>query len=94
MKQLNLPVINLKISHPLIDYFQYDNYIHEQSKNKTLKQSSKHKTKQIFTCKFSASPTNFQTLTKQSSLTDASKPCSLQSIALIHLACAEIEPQI
>jgi len=92
MKQLNLLVINSKISHPLIDYSQYDNYIHEKSRNITLKSSSSISKEN--TCKFSASPNNFQTLTKQSSPTDASKPCSLQSIALIHLACAEMEPQI
>jgi hypothetical protein len=46
------------------------------------------------TCKFSASPDNFQTLTKQSSLAEATKPSLLQSIALIHLACAAIEPHI
>jgi hypothetical protein len=61
-------------------------------KNITLKPSSSNSKQN--TCKFSPSPNNFQTLTKQSSLTDASKPCSLQSIALIHLACAAIEPQI
>jgi hypothetical protein len=61
LKQLNQHEINSKILLQLIDYCQYDDYIHVKSKFKKNKIFSHAKSVKS-TCKFSASPDNFQTL--------------------------------